>query len=310
MPVTATTMPYVFPWKNYKYQLTRLTSGVEYDVATATGGFETQALDIWVDDDWLKYSDALSTTYKLVMTSDTKDECTDIYRPAFFVDGSSGTSNAGLAGDYWFTLSNSTTSGDIQVAATQAATKGTDGTSQELYAIIPGVYIGFNGNSQTAYSTNDEFSWTFKNTVLNGIPKIIDGSHRCWTKVPKDTGDIYYSYNLPYGINNKSFSMLCYIASMPKVVTGTAGNIGITISLEGSVDNTIWTEIFELVDDHDYHDETGSETGRRFYSFFDSDANDGANYPYKRLKLTFENLAGSEKTLLPHQFMDITITPN
>ena len=310
MPVTATKMPYVFPWKNYKYKLTLLDRNVHYSIKTATGGFVSQPLDIWVDDDWFNYSDALSTTYKLVMTSDAQDECTDIYRPAFFLDGSSGTSNVGLSGDYWFVLGTAATAGNIRVYGSDASTIGTDGTPQDLYAIIPGVYIGFNGDSRVTYSTNDEFSWEFKSTTLNNIPKIIDGSHRCWTKVPKDVGDVYYSYNLPYGINNKSFSMLCYMASKAKAVSGTTGNVGITISLEGSVDNAMWTEIFELVDDHDYHDEIGSSTGRRFYSFFDSDANDGAKYPHKRLKLTFENLAGTEKTLLPHQFMDITITPN
>ena len=107
--------------------------------------------------------------------------------------------------------------------------------------------------------------------------------------------------------------MLCYIAGMPKV-TSTVGNAGVTIQLQGSIDNTNWDDIFELVDDHDYFDVStvGGVTGSGpiFASVYDSNANDAHNYPYKRLKLVFEDKLGSEKTLHPHQFMDVILTPN
>jgi len=305
------------PWKNYRYPLTRLfgtdeSSSPDYTVLTETGQFDHPSgdrrvsIDVWISDDWFLHADALSVIYKIVMYSGLPDSCKTLQRPNVFVDGSAGTSTITVdpsAVDPHFKLGNSDSNVNIDVENSSASTYSKEGVQQSLYTLIPGLHFGFRSTSKTLYANDDEVSWTMENTTLNNIPKIMDGTYTCWFKSPEAAGDAVVTEPLPSGINNRSFTVALNSKkhSVKKDASGT--NWGKTLYIEGSIDKVNWFTIRKLIND--------SEIAHTVEMVqFDSNAVDGHDALYKRIKIEFETGTGSEIGLHPHQFLELAITPN
>tara|TARA_R100000781_G_scaffold46840_1_gene31514 strand:+ start:333 stop:1298 length:966 start_codon:yes stop_codon:yes gene_type:complete len=314
-------IPWCMPWKNYRYPLTRLEPSV-ITRDTVTGQFATNALDIWIEDDYIHKSD--NKSFRVIMTSGLPDECNTIYRPNYFVDGTTGlcdaTAATGESSKPWFILHNNSVgaglaggdAGDNQfglnVEDSDRATQSSVGNNQSLYMIAPGLYIGFIGTSRTAYSTNDEFAFTIKDNALDGIPKVIDNTYTTYCKMPKTAGDIIYTHNFPSIVNSKSLNFTFHLApDYPKVQEATIANFNnaISCSLEGSIDGATdsWVEIKDLVSDWDWRND-----GRHFNAVYELNAL-GEPMPYMRLKITHPDGSGSEAELQPHNWIKLAITP-
>ena len=308
--------PHCTKWKNYRYHLTRLfgedenSTNPDYNVVTQTGHFNhisgdrRTSLDIWISDDWFLHSDALGITYKIIMYHDTADSCKTMQRPKVFIDGTAGTHTMGVdpsLGDPIFLLGSSDTYTIIDVSSSSAPTLGKSGSAQSLYTIIPGLHFAFRSSSTTGYGDDNEFSWTMNKSALDGLPKIMDNTYTCWYKQPEAAGDTVVTEPLPFGIGNGSFNLLWNsINHVPKRDTN-APSWGNTVYLEGSVDKVNWFVIRTLIDD--------SETLTKQGVHFDSNALDGNDGLYKRLKIEYET-GGTPCGMSPHQYIQLAITPN
>ena len=308
--------PHCTKWKNYRYPLTRLlgedenSANPDYNVVTKTGHFNHISgdgrtyLDIWLSDDWFLHSDALGITYKIVMYHDTADSCKTIQRPAVFVDDTPGTSALTVdpsSVDPFFLLGSTDNYTTIDVESSAASTLSKLGNAQTLYTIIPGLHFGFRSTSSTGYGDDNEFSWTMNKSALDGLPKVMDNTYTCWYKTPEAAGDTVVTEPLPSGIGNRSFNLLWNSNSHTPKRDTNAPSWGNTIYLEGSIDKVNWFTIRTLIDDS----ETLTEQGVHF----DSDALDGNDGLYKRLKIEYET-GGTPCGMFPHQYIQLAITPN
>ena len=309
--------PHCTKWKNYRYPLTRLfgedenSANPDYNVVTQTGHFNHIAgdrrtsVDIWLSDDWFLHSDALGITYKMVMYHDSSfDGCKVLQRPAVFIDGTAGTQtitvNPSTAQPH-FRVGGLDNHQDIDVQSSNAPTVSKNGSSQTLYTIIPGLHFGFRSTSITGYADDNEFSWTMNKSAVDRLPKIMDNTYTCWYKTPEAAGDTVVTEPLPFGIGNRSFNLVWNAKRhLPKRDT-SATTWGNTIYLEGSVDKVHWFTIRTLIDD--------AETASQMGVHFDSDALDGHDGLYKRLKMEFET-GGTPMGVHPHQYIELAITPN
>tara|TARA_R100000152_G_C6781283_1_gene215461 strand:- start:3117 stop:4061 length:945 start_codon:yes stop_codon:yes gene_type:complete len=307
--------PYCTKWKNYRYPLTRLTKTTHYTVESGTGRFaaSNRELDIYIEDDWHEFSDSINQIYKIIMHNGgigTGDSIKTINRPRTFMDGNGGAGTDLNTGAYdvaggdlgWVKLANTDGVNTIDVESSlRSDAVSIEGQAQSLYTIAPGVHFGFMATSSTFYSTDEEFSWKFKTGTLNGLPKIMNGTHYCWFQQPVDAGDTVATDLLPPSIANNSFTVLHNVRDIiPKRRSGT--NWGLTIHLEGSVDKVNWKEMYQLTSD--------TEVAGRFPVAFDSNALDGYDMPYKRLKLEFPTGSGSSVEMFPYQYTQLAIVPN
>tara|TARA_R100000781_G_scaffold114963_1_gene88143 strand:+ start:163 stop:1146 length:984 start_codon:yes stop_codon:yes gene_type:complete len=326
MPTVNSGFPASVGWKNHRYKLRRLVSGTDYTVSTATGIFDTTPIDIWVSDDWILHGDAAAQTYKIIVKNASSDEVDTIYRPRIFFDGNSGLTTAGqsvTSGTSWFGFGSADSITDIDIESSNSSAQSSLGNNQTLYTIGPGIYIGFTHTDDASAGNNDEFSWTFSgHDPMNKADLIMDGTYTNWVKFPTEAGDINYTQVLPEGLMHRSFTLLGQFGAgytaedadtskpgFPKISGGSL-NTGISITLQGSTkeSSTRYFDIVKLVDDHDWAD-TGSGSGPIFHGTFDSNATDGADAEYLRLKVEFEDDGGSSRILHENQFMRITITP-
>lgn len=313
MPTTSSGFPSSTKWKNYRYPLTRLEAGVGFTIDTASGEFGTTGLDVWIEHDYALEADVLGS-YRVIMTGAIPDECNTIYRPNYFLSGATGISDASAATSAnsvpWFKLTNVATNGDslngLNVGDSTRATQSSAGNNQSLYMIVPGLYIGFIGTTRTGYSTNDEFAFTLKPTILDGIPKVIDGTYTAYCKMPIIDGDITYTHDLPSYINNKSHTLSFHLApDFPKAQETVIQNCAIDVSLEGSVNGLEFVEINKIIDDHNWYND-----GINIAVTFDSNATDGEDYLYKRLRIVHtEGGISSTMDLQPHNWIKMAITP-
>ena len=83
----------------------------------------------------------------------------------------------------------------------------------------------------------------------------------------------------------------------------TAANNGQSVFLQGSVDGTTYVDIVELIDDIDVG------VTHMTQAKWDSNALDGDDLPFKRLKIEYE-ATSSELDFHAHQFIQIGLTPN
>ena len=296
-------------WKNYRYPLTRLTRETHYSVDTATGQFShpslAKELNIWLSDDWFLHADALSRTYKIIMETATVDAVKTIQFPMVFNDGTTGTYEATLT-QPWMNLGTQDNNLYINVTGSSATTPAaktlsSSGNPQSLYTVIPGLHFGFGSQSTTAYADDEEFSWTMKSEALDGLPKVMDGTYTCWYKSPMAGGDTVVTEPFPSGVGHKRVTIgLNFNKHYPKR-SNTNPSWGITLHLEGSVDNVNWFNIQTFLDD--------TENGVAHVMQWDSNALDGNDFPYKRIKVEFET-GGTEMTIHNHQWLQLAITPN
>ena len=311
--------PHCTKWKNYRYPLTRLlgedenSANPDYNVVTETGHFNhaagdrRQSLDIWISDDWFLHSDALSATYKIVMYHATlQDSCKTMQRPRVFIDNVAGSKSSTVdpsSDEPFFLLAGTDGVTYLNVSNSSASTisKSPPGISQSLYTIIPGLHFGFRSTSTTGYANDDEFSWTMNESALDGLPKVMDGTYTCWYKSPEAAGDTVVTEPLPSDIGNRSFNVF-WNSNRHFVKRDTvAPSWGNTIYLQGSIDKVNWFDIRTLVDDVGEQEPLGVH--------FDSDALDGHDGLYKRLKIEFET-GGTPVGVFPHQYIQLAITPN
>ena len=319
MPTVTTGWPECTGWKNYRYKLTRLAPVTDYIINTVTGEFANNALNIWIDDDWFTHGDALGQTYLVAMKTGIADAVRKIYKPRVFTDGTSGLStdaqsDMGLSAK-WFGVTNADTTTTVDVANSEASTIGRDNVSQSLYTVIPGLHIGFERTTSTAFANGDEFSWTMKSAALDGVEKIMDGSYTNWVAFPIAASDEVYTQTMPTYVANRSFNLNVQNIGYPKH-SGSSGNTALTIILQGSNDNSAFVDIMTLVDDFDWQD--GTTVGltpygtpiMQFQTHHDINALDGENFLYKRLKFTMEAGTGTEREVHPYQWSKVTIIPN
>ena len=293
------------PWKNYRYPLTRLTEDTHYTVESGTGAFGIVALDIWASDDYFMNGDCLSAVYKIIME----------HQSGNFIDGSTGVTDldsTDVANDISHaTLSYSDTTVLLDVVSSNADTLSSAGNPQSLYTIIPGLHFGFTSQSSTTYLADNEFSWSMKDTStiassLKGIPKLMDGTYTCWYKTPVSAGDTVVTDNLPYILSgNRSFTITWNGARHTAKQSNDSSSptsFGVSLWVQGSVDNSNWVNIRQFMDDSDEFMEPHVFT-------FDSNALDGHDFPHKRIKIEFET-GGSAATMWDHQYIQLAITPN
>jgi|2_EtaG_2_1085320.scaffolds.fasta_scaffold25550_1 hypothetical protein len=300
--------PYCTKWKNYRYPLTRLEYSVGHKVVD-DGYFDTKPLDIWISDDYFLMD--LETEYVVTMTAATNDTCKSLKRPSVFIDGSSGQTEttAGNANPL-LKLSTSDTLTNFDVVSSLANTISSVGKKQTLYTIAPGLHFGFTNTDISPFALSDRSGWVMSADALNGLPKIMDGTYTCWYKLPTDAGDTVVTEIIPNGIANKSMNIMWNAnRHVPKRST-TAANNGQSITIQGSIDKTNWVDVVKLIDDMDMIDTVTLDVQNFMQQAqWDSNALDGDDYPYKRLKFEFEASA-SEVDLHPHQFIQVNITPN
>ena len=310
MPAANTGFPWSTKWKNYRYPLTRISDRDVYSIDTQSGYFLAGGLDIWIEHDYVLEADILGS-YRVIMTGGIPDECNTIYRPNYFLDGTTGLSDASAATSSnsvpWFQVGGSDTVNAIDSLHSTRATQSSIGNNQSLYMIVPGLYIGFVRQSSTGWSTNDEFAFTLKPTILDGIPKIMDGTYTAYCKMPLLDGDRVFTHDLPSSINNKSATLSFHLApDFPKAQETGAENCAIDIIIEGSVDGINFVEISKIIDDWNWKDD-----GINFAVTFDSNAIDGADYPYKRFQIVHtEGGVSGTSDLQPHNWIKMAITPN
>jgi len=302
--------PYCTKWKNYRYPLTRLTLTRDYTDSTKSGYFGTAPLDIWISDDYFLMD--LATEYIVKMTAATNDRCQSIKRPGLFADKSVGQhETTGSASNPLLKLDTSDAiDGSFDIGSSLANTISSEGDPQSLYTIIPGVHFNFTHKTVSEFSTNDAYGWTMKSSALDGVPKVMDGTYTCWYQLPTDAGDTVVTDIIPNGIANKSMTIMWNAnRHVPKRST-TSLNNGQTIYLQGSVDKVNWFNIAILISDMNMVDmATGDVQNFMQTVHWDSNATDGDDFPYKRLKFAFE-ASSNEVELHPHQFIQVNIIPN
>ncbi len=297
------------PWKDYRYPLTRLTEDIHYEVLSNTGAFHEIGvhgpMDIWLNSDWCIHGDALNIVYKIIMHSGTRDSVKTIQIPQCFINGGSGTSTrtVDVAGGVipYFDLGTSDNNAYIDVASSLAPTIGSKGNTQSLFPMIPGLYLGFAGTSNTAFVTDNEFSFQMNTNVLDGIPKIKDNTYTCYYKSPNTAGDTVVTAPLPSGIGNKGFNILLNGDNSPPKRNNTNPSWGTTVYIEGSVDGINWVQFVTLLDD--------VEDTLPVQASWDSNALDGEDFPFKRIKVEFET-GGTEMSIYDHQYQKMAITPH
>ena len=312
MPSTNSGFPYSTKWKNYRYPLTRLEAGVGYTGDTASGHFATNGLDVWIEHDYALEADVLGS-YRVIMTGGLPDECNTIYRPNYFVDGTSGMCDAsaatGLNSEPWFKLGNEDSIHKLDVQNSTRATQSSEGNNQSLYMIAPGLYIGFIGTSATAYSTNDEFAFTLKGSALAGIPKVMDNTYTAYCKMPLTDGDIIYTHNLPTFLSNQSLNFMLHFApDFPKIQeTSTTENCAISAQLEESIDNNNYVGTKSVLDISAGWD--WKNDGIHLNVVYDKNALN-ESMPHKRLKITHtEGGVSSTSDMQGHNWIKMAITP-
>ena len=301
--------PNCTPWKNYRYPLTRLTADTHYTIETQTGAFGhlsgTRKLDIWVNDDWFLHGDSISSNYGIIMDSGTTDSIKSITVPQIFVDGTSGTNTRAVDVDGgavpYLLLGTSDNNVYFDVESSGAQTTGSTGSAQSLYTIIPGLHFGFQSTSSTTYVDDNEFAWKMKTTALDNLPKIMDNTYTCWYKSPTTAGDTVVTALLPSGIGNKGFNILVNGQDFPPKKSNANPSWGTSVHLEGSVDGVNWFQFATLIDDSD-------DLGL-IQASWDSNALDGEDFPFKRIKVEFET-GGTEMTIYDHQYQKMAITPH
>ena len=316
MPSALSGFPNCTKWKNYRYPLTRLGSKVGYTIDTASeGAFAVAPLDIWISDDYFLMGSNIE--YVVTMTSSTNDMCKSLKRPQIFVDGVYGSTTETTAGSAnpFFKLgvgAGATTDGiqnlcvhfgSASATASIPSTLSRNVLPQSLYTIAPGLHFGFSTTSHTAYSTGDVFKWTMDSTALNNLGKVMDGTYTCWYKLPIDAGSTVTTEPFPSGLRNKSFNLMWNSVRHIGKRSTTAANNGQSAWLQGSLNKVNWVDITELVDDIDV------AVTHMAQAKWDTNALDGDDYPYKRLKFEFE-ASSSEIDFHPHQFIEVGITPN
>jgi len=308
--------PYCTKWKNYRYPLTRLGEASQYTYSvTDTGYFDTAPLDIWISDDYFLMGNPDSDIYKVVMTAATNDACLSITRPSVFVDGSTGSTEITAGGgNPLFKLSTTESLNNFDVVSSLANTISSTGNPQTLYTIAPGLHFGFTHTSISPFTTGDYFSWTkMQSGILDGLGKVMDGTYTCWYKVPLESADTVVTEIIPNGIANKSMNIMWNANRHIPKRSATSTNNGQSIILQGSVDKTNWVDVVKLIDDIDMID-TGSGDVQNYMqqAQWDSNALDGDDFPYKRLKFEFEASGdpNDDVDFHPHQFIQVNITPN
>lgn len=310
----STGFPNCTKWKNYRYPLTRLTDGVHF-TSSSTGQFLTTGLDIWINDDWFRFADALTYPCSVTMhqVGSQDDECVSLYRPRVFTDGSAGASTLPQSvrdvegGDEgWFKLGNSDTAALLNVMSSSANTISSVGNRQSLYTVIPGLHFGFISIEEDVYDDGDYFIWTMNADALSGIPKIMDGTHTCWYQLPTSYGNSVATEPLPNQIGNKSFNVMWNQTRHISKRADVQPNSGQTIYLEGSNDKTNWVTITKLANDIDII------ASPMWQVQFDSNAIDGSDLLYKRLRFEYEEDASpsNEMDFQPYQWIQVNITPN
>ena len=305
--------PHCTKWKNYRYPLT-LIPRARYGIVGETGEFETAPLDIWISDDWFLYGDALRSYYSVSMTSSGGgDKISSIYRPRVFTDGREGQSTSGQSvistGERWALLGNMDTFIKLDVISSLASTKSSLLGPQSLYTIAPGLHFGFTSVSSTAYGSGDYFTWEMQATTLDGIPKVMDGTYTCWYQTPLAGGDTVFTEPFPHSIGNKSFNLMWNSNRHVGKRSSLDINNGQSVILEGSENGIDYYEIVKLVDDVD----VGTLGSEVLSAKWDSNALDGTDSSFKRLKFEFEAAEGGEAatcTMQPFQYIQVGITPN
>ena len=300
--------PYCTKWKNYRYPLTRLPLEDGYTVATKTGNFATEPLDIWISDDY--FLDTLDIDYQVKMTSATNDLVTSLTKPQRFVDGGTGANTVGSGTtNPHAKLDNPDSLNNLAVDTSYGETIGSGGAAQTLYTIIPGLHFAFSGTTETGYLTGNVFTWRMDSSALDGLPKVMDGTYTCWYMQPLAAGDTVVTEPFPSGLGNKSITIIWNSKRhIPKRSTSNPNN-GMSMTLQGSVDNVNYYDIVKLIDDIDMADSTADTDNFMSVSLWDSNALDGDDSPYKRLKFEYET-GGDTVEFHAAQFIEISITPS
>jgi len=298
------------PWKNYRYPLTRLTADTHYTIESATGAFTIGMgaggqPDIWVNDDWFLHGDALGITYKIIMHGANPDSVKSITVPKVFINGTAGTDTRAVdvagGAQPLLLLSSVDNNNSIDVASSLSATIGSEGNAQSLFTAIPGLHFGFPKTTTSAWSTDNEFSWSMKSGALDNLPKVMDNTYTCWYKSPNAPGDTVVTAPLPSGIGNKGFNVLVNGMNFPPKHSNANPSWGTTVYTEGSVDGVNWFTSSTLIGDSDLFGPIQAP--------FDSNALDGDDFPFKRIKVEFAT-GGTALDLYDHQYQLMAITPH
>ena len=302
--------PYCTKWKNYRYPLTRLTLTRDYTNSTKSGYFGTAPLDIWISDDYFLMD--LATEYVIKMTAATNDRCQSIKRPGLLADKSAGQhETTGSSSNPLLKLDNhDDIQGSFDIVSSLANTISSEGDPQTLYTIIPGMHFNFTHKAISEFSTNDEYGWIMKSSALDGLPKVMDGTYTCWYQLPIAAGDTVVTEIIPGGIANKSMTIMWNTNRHVVKRSSTSLNNGQTMYLQGSVDKVNWFNIVTLIDDMNMDDVASGDVQNFMQTVhWDSNAADGDDFPYKRLKIKYES-SSNEVDIHPHQFIQVNIIPN
>jgi len=137
----------------------------------------------------------------------------------------------------------------------------------------------------------------------------MDGTYTCWYMQPIASGDTVVTEPFPSGLGNKSITIMWNSKRhIPKRSTSNPNN-GMSMILQGSVDNVNYNDIVKLVDDIDMADAAADLDNFMLVAPWDSNAVDGEDYPYKRLKFEYET-GGSTVEFHAAQFIEVSITPS
>ena len=303
--------PYCTKWKNYRYPLTRLSAG--YTNPTKVGYFDTAPLDIWVSDDYFLMDSTIE--YVVKMTAATNDICKSIKRPRLFTDGGSGQAEttSGSANPLFKLDNHDDEVGSLDVVSSLANTISSAGNTQSLYTVIPGLHFGFTHTAISEFSTNDAFGWIMESSALDGLPKVMDGTYTCWYKLPLESTDSVLTEIIPNGIANKSMTIMWNANRHVGKRSATSTYNSQSIILQGSSDKVNWVDIATPMDDINMVDGASGDV-QNFMQVvhWDSNAIDGHDSRYKRLKILFNASADPADDIdyHVHQYIQINITPN
>ena len=315
MPTTNLGWPFSSEWRNYRYKLKYLTEGTHYTInGTPTGSFDTNGgLDIWMDSDLWARSDAEGVSYKIVMENGVPDRCKRIFRPKTFIeDGGTGQCTDAQATGItiaWFKVGADDDHNNLDIVTSEASTIGSTGYAQSLHMVAPGLYFSFKNRglgSNISFGDDDEFEWTMIHSSIANEPKVMDGTWIGYLKMPREEDDITFSQPLPSMLSRSSlhFSFNC-APEFPKATETGAENGAIDIILQGSHNGEDFVDIRTMVDEHDWRLD-----GTHFNAVFDTNAADGNDLPYKRLKIVNPDMASASSLILqPHNYIQVAITP-
>ena len=314
--------PHCTEWKNHQYKQTKAIEDIDYTVLSAVAPFDTAKPTIYMNDMHTLDADCADITYQIQITGglgSNIDSIGRIQRAYYWVEGKKGTSNISGSTISFFLTDGAYDHGQtISLNPFESYTVDWKGQNPiSLFTMQPGLMLGL-GHKDYAddddYTSSSLFSFKLKNPKANCLHpknKLMTNTHTCWIKFPSVVGDSVVTDVLPSNINNLGFTMFWNIARhIPKRSAGV--DLGVYITVEGSVDKTNWSEITNLATDPDVSMYANTDNFA-LAMHFDTHELGGGDFPYKRIKIKnpFAIEAGgtSPATACISQWIQIGVIP-